>query len=100
MADKQTNQSRELPNLNVKVDIDVAEALTGLKALQREAKKATQAMAELAEAQKQGFPLNAEFVEGLTDDENKTINYLRNKLAKEIEEQVRQLLRSKADKDS
>ena len=95
MADKQTNQSRELPSLNVKVDIDVAEALTGLKALQREAKKATQSMAELAEAQKLYLPINAEFVEGLTDDENKTINYLRNKLATELDEQVRKLLRKK-----
>ena len=35
------------PSLSVKVDVDVSEALTGLKALQREAKKAAQAMAEL-----------------------------------------------------
>lgn len=34
-------------NLSVKVDVDVSEALTGLKAIQREAKKATQALAEL-----------------------------------------------------
>lgn len=33
--------------LTVKVDVDVSEALTGLKALQREAKKATQAIREL-----------------------------------------------------
>lgn len=33
--------------LSVKVDVDVSEALTGLKALQREAKKATQALRDL-----------------------------------------------------
>lgn len=33
--------------LSVKVDVDVSEALTGLKALQREAKKATQALREV-----------------------------------------------------
>lgn len=41
MAD---NQSRKL---SVKIDVDVSEALTGLKALQRESRKATQAIAEL-----------------------------------------------------
>jgi hypothetical protein len=45
MAD--INKSREL---TIKVDVDVSEALTGLKALQREAKKATQALRELEEA--------------------------------------------------
>lgn len=33
--------------LSVKVNVDVSEALTGLKALQREAKKATQALREV-----------------------------------------------------
>lgn len=37
----------KLLSMPVKVDVDVSEALTGLKALQREAKKATQALAEL-----------------------------------------------------
>lgn len=36
--------------LSVKVDVDVSEALTGLKALQREAKKATQALREVETA--------------------------------------------------
>ncbi|WP_416045890.1 hypothetical protein [Priestia megaterium] len=44
MAD---NQSRVSININV----EVSEALTGLKAIQREAKKATQALRELEEAQ-------------------------------------------------
>jgi hypothetical protein len=51
MADKQSNQSRELPGLNIKVDVDVSEALTGLKAVQREAKEATRALRELESAQ-------------------------------------------------
>lgn len=42
MADK-NEQSR---GLSVKVDVDVSEALTGLKAVQREAKKAAQALRE------------------------------------------------------
>lgn len=42
MADNK-DQSR---GLSVKVDIDMSEALTGLKALQREAKKATAALKE------------------------------------------------------
>lgn len=37
-------------DITVKVDVDISEALTGLKALQREAKKATQALRELEEA--------------------------------------------------
>ncbi|WP_342540058.1 hypothetical protein MHI39_20235 [Heyndrickxia sp. FSL K6-6286] len=36
-------------NLTVKIDVDISEALTGLKALQREAKKATQVLRELEE---------------------------------------------------
>lgn len=43
MTDK---MSRGLSELQLKVDVDVSEALTGLKALQREAKKATQALKE------------------------------------------------------
>ncbi|WP_239613915.1 hypothetical protein [Cohnella mopanensis] len=42
---------RVLDGITVKVSVDVSEALTGLKALQREAKKATQAIAELNAAQ-------------------------------------------------
>ncbi|WP_427110917.1 BC1881 family protein [Lysinibacillus xylanilyticus] len=44
MTDK---MSRGLSALQLKVDVDVSEALTGLKALQREAKKATQELREL-----------------------------------------------------
>lgn len=43
MAD---NKSREL---TIKIDVDISDALTGLKAIQREAKKATQALRELEE---------------------------------------------------
>lgn len=44
-------QSREVGSLYVKVDIDVSEALTGLKAIQREAREATKALRELENAQ-------------------------------------------------
>ncbi|WP_238810342.1 hypothetical protein [Bacillus velezensis] len=40
--------------INVKVNVEVSEAITGLKALQREAKAATQALAELREEQAKG----------------------------------------------
>ncbi|RCX22941.1 hypothetical protein DFP94_101530 [Fontibacillus phaseoli] len=39
--------AQKLRELNVKVDVDIAEAIRGLKAIQREAKKATQALREL-----------------------------------------------------
>lgn len=44
-------ESKGSRGLTIEVDVDVSEALTGLKALQREAKKATQALRELEEAQ-------------------------------------------------
>lgn len=40
------NARESIGNMKVKIDVDVSEALTGLKAVQREAKKATQALAE------------------------------------------------------
>ncbi|MHC2451285.1 hypothetical protein ACUXP3_001886 [Bacillus altitudinis] len=40
------NKRESVGNLNVKVDVDVAEAIKGLKAVQREAKAATKALAE------------------------------------------------------
>ncbi|MCY7751633.1 hypothetical protein MOB18_21465 [Bacillus inaquosorum] len=42
MADKRVSDE-----INVKVNVEVSEAITGLKALQREAKAATKALAEL-----------------------------------------------------
>ncbi|MFW5434341.1 hypothetical protein [Paenibacillus apiarius] len=41
---------RELSDLTVKAGVDVSEALTGLKALTREAKRATAALRELESA--------------------------------------------------
>lgn len=46
---------RVLSDLNVKVDVDIAEAIRGLKAIQREAKKATQALRELEAADKSAW---------------------------------------------
>lgn len=37
--------------ISVKLDVDIFDALTGLKALQREAREATKALRELEEAQ-------------------------------------------------
>ncbi|MED4828150.1 hypothetical protein [Bacillus atrophaeus] len=45
MADKRVSDE-----INVKVTVEVSEAITGLKALQREAKAATKALAELQQA--------------------------------------------------
>ena len=50
MADKKSR------GLSIEVDVDVSEALTGLKALQREAKKATQALRELETQQERVIP--------------------------------------------
>ncbi|AEB25387.1 MULTISPECIES: hypothetical protein [Bacillus amyloliquefaciens group] len=41
----------KIGDVNVKVSVEVSEAITGLKALQREAKAATQALAELRQEQ-------------------------------------------------
>ncbi|MFK4473701.1 hypothetical protein ABH897_003432 [Paenibacillus sp. RC73] len=38
--------------ISARINVDVSEALAGLKAIQREAKKATQALRELEAAQK------------------------------------------------
>lgn len=45
--------NKKLRGINVKINVDVSEALTGLKAVQREAKKSTQALKELENAQYQ-----------------------------------------------
>lgn len=47
MAD---NKSRG--ELSIKVNVDVSEAITGLKAIQREARDAAKALRELEEAQR------------------------------------------------
>ncbi|QAR52044.1 hypothetical protein BAE_04215 [Bacillus aerophilus] len=41
------NKRESVGNLNVKVDVDVSEAIKGLKAVQRAAKDAAKALAEL-----------------------------------------------------
>ena len=42
--------SEKAAELNVKVNVDIAETIRGLKAIQREAKKATQALRDLESA--------------------------------------------------
>jgi len=49
MAD---NKRESVGNLNVRVDVDVSEAIRGLKSVQRAAKDATKALAELEAAMK------------------------------------------------
>jgi hypothetical protein len=69
---KPTNQSRELPHLSIKVDVDVSEALTGLKAIQREAKEATKALREL-EATKNSEPNVINVTSNTTNTDAKTL---------------------------
>lgn len=49
--ESQTGNIYATGDVSVKVAVEVSEAITGLKALQREAKAATQALAELREEQ-------------------------------------------------
>ncbi len=49
--ESQTGNIYATGDVSIKVDVEVSEAITGLKALQREAKAATQALAELREEQ-------------------------------------------------
>lgn len=44
----------------IKIDLDVSDAITGLKAVQREAKAATKALAELREATEKTFKVKEE----------------------------------------
>ncbi|MEC1023561.1 hypothetical protein [Bacillus paralicheniformis] len=57
MADKRESIGK------IKIDLDVSEALTGLKAIQREAKAATKALAELQEATEKTFERDLPSVE-------------------------------------
>lgn len=59
MAD---NKSRG--ELSIKVNVDVSEALTGLKAIQREARDAAKALRELEEAQKRSQALPTTRIDG------------------------------------
>jgi hypothetical protein len=72
---------KPLSGLNIKVNVDCSEALKGLKAITREAKKATAALKELEVAQK-------------NQSKNITINISPNTAtisAKELEEQLNKL---------
>ncbi|MDI3412537.1 hypothetical protein QKW52_29150 [Bacillus sonorensis] len=46
------SKRESIGEINVKVNVEVAEAITGLKAIQREAKAATKALAELRDTAK------------------------------------------------
>lgn len=65
MAD---NKSREVSKLHVKVEVDVSEALVGLKALQREAKKATQELRGWETVYREYDPQLEMYVDGFEDD--------------------------------
>ncbi|WP_239472225.1 hypothetical protein [Bacillus velezensis] len=61
--ESQTGNIYATGDVSVKVAVEVSEAITGLKALQREAKAATRALAELREEQAKG-PYKGEMVDG------------------------------------
>lgn len=52
----------------IKIDLDVSDAITGLKAVQREAKAATKALAELERVRDRGDYLNDEQVDDLVGE--------------------------------
>jgi hypothetical protein len=70
-----SHETNNVNNLTVKLDIDASDAITALKALQREARKATQALRELEAEVKKLPPTQAD-----TDIE---------KIAKELAEKLR-----------
>ncbi|MBU5266280.1 hypothetical protein [Virgibacillus proomii] len=61
MTDKAADTAREVTAENWGKHIDIDETLTGLKAVQREARKATQALRELQEEQEQTDSMKIDF---------------------------------------
>ncbi|WML44076.1 hypothetical protein [Neobacillus sp. PS3-40] len=53
-------EMRESNTKSIKLDIDCSEALKGLKAIQREARKATTSLKELVEQQKEQIVVDEE----------------------------------------
>lgn len=70
-AQSEGSNAREL---SAKIDVDVSDALTGLKAVQREAKKATQALREL-EAETAEYILTKEQAESLAQSKGDVYNF-------------------------
>lgn len=66
----ENNNSRGLGEVTIKLDIDVSEALTGLKALQREAKNATKALRDVENASTKEFDLERAISEILANSES------------------------------
>lgn len=67
--------SEKAAELNVKVNVDIAETIRGLKAIQREAKKATQALRDLEAAQVNPVYYASGLREYSTDDLRMELNY-------------------------
>lgn len=61
-------EGKSADSLSVKIDVDISDALTGLKALQREARKATHALRELEETQPTGIFTKNEIVKWYDGD--------------------------------
>jgi hypothetical protein len=89
MADNQSREEIRRNNhgeltVKVRADVDVSDAITGLKALQREAKEATQALREL-EATKISEPNVINITINTTNTDAKTlVETLERELAKRL----------------
>ena len=63
--------------LSVKVDVDVSEAITGLKALQREAKEATKALKELEATARGKYSLDELLADISEENRHEPVDYIR-----------------------
>jgi hypothetical protein len=76
--------NEEKSKLTIKIDVDVSEAITGLKAIQREAKEATKALREL-EVTKNSEPNVINITINTTNTDAKTlVETLERELAKRV----------------
>jgi hypothetical protein len=85
-ADIDVGPHKPFGELTVKLDVDVADAIRALKALQREARKATQALRELETEVAKAKTTNIPVIK--IDD-----RYDAEKIAKELAEKMREMER-------
>jgi hypothetical protein len=76
-------ESGKLSELTIKVDIDVSDALKGLKALRREANKTLKALEKVREAQERDV---INFIANVTIQDAMDSEQFAEKIRKEIEE--------------
>jgi hypothetical protein len=84
----ETRESNKLDGLKVKVDIDVSDALKGLKALRREANKTLKALEKVREAQERDI---INFIANVTIQDAMDSEQFVEKIRKEIEERKKEI---------